>query len=79
MKKKECRHFVIGKDFQKDGHTRITKGRDFYVEGGTHDSHEETVDVVRDFSDRVQKEGPVDGETAGEILKDVLSERRRRN
>ena len=78
-RKKDRKHFVIGKDFRTDGEERLTKGKDYLVHGGTEVSHEETVDVVNEFSKRLQKEGNPDPETAGEILKEVLHERRHRN
>ena len=77
--KKRRRHFVFGKDFRSDGKDRVTKGKDYVVEGGTSITHEETVDIVNEFTKRLQKEGPPDPETAGEILREVLHERRQRN
>lgn len=78
-KRAKKRHFVVGKDFRTDGHTRITKGDDFLVHGGTKITHEETVHIVNEFSKRLGTEGTVDPKTAGEILKSVLEETRRRN
>jgi hypothetical protein len=70
----------VGKDFRDDGHTRISKGKDWVVEGGTKESHEETSDVVNHFSKRLRREGEnVDSKTAKDILKDVIQERKRRN
>ena len=78
--RRKGKHFVLGKDLRTDGHTRITKGENFAVEGGTKDSHEETVDIVHEFSKRIDKEGSkVDTETAKGILKDVLRDYNRRN
>lgn len=78
-KKGRRRHFVLGKDFRTDGETRVTKGKDYLVHGGTKMTHEETVDIVNEFSKRLAKEGHPDGGTAAEILKEVLYERRQRN
>jgi hypothetical protein len=78
-KKEKGRPFVIGADFRTDGEKRVTKGEDYLVAGGTKLSHEETVDVVHEFTKRLRKEGNPDPETATHILKDVLHERRRRN
>lgn len=77
--RKQRRHFVVGKDFRTDGRKRVTKGKDYVVHGGTEITHEETVDVVNEFSRRLKKEGYPDVRTAAEILKEVLHERRRRN
>jgi hypothetical protein len=77
--KKKRRHFVIGKDFRSDGKDRLTRGKDYVVEGGTKITHEETVDIVNEFSKRLTKEGHPDAATAAEILKEVLHDRRQRN
>lgn len=78
-KKDRRRHFVIGADTRTDGKARLTKGKDFVVAGGTKVTHEETVDLVQEFSKRLTKEGHPDASTATEILKEVLYERRQRN
>ncbi len=78
-KKKRRRHFILGKDFRSDGHERVTKGEDYLVHGGTKITHEETVDIVNEFSKRLRKEGCPDPETSTQILREVLHERRRRN
>ncbi len=78
-KKSRRRHFVIGKDSRTDGKERLTKGEDYLVHGGTKLTHEETVDIVHEFSKRLRKEGSPDRETACEILREVLHDRRQRN
>lgn len=78
-KKDRRRHFVIGADARTDGKARVTKGKDFLVAGGTKITHEETVDIVNEFSKRLTKEGHPDASTATEILKEVLYDRRQRN
>ena len=78
-KKRRRRPFVVGKDFRTDGKERVTKSKDFLVHGGTAITHEETVDIVSEFSKRLGKEGGADVETAAQILREVLHERRRRN
>lgn len=78
-KKSRKRHIVIGKDFRSDGHSRVTRGDDWIVEGGTKITHEETSDIVNEFSKRLRKEGHPDAATASEILRDVLHDRRQRN
>ena len=70
---------MIGKDFRSDGKERLTKGEDYLVHGGTKITHEETVDIVNEFSKRLRKEGNADVSTAEAILKEVLHERRQRN
>ncbi len=75
--KRRPRHFVLGKDLRSDGHVRITKAEDWLVEGGTKESHEETADIVNEFTNRLRKEGRVDPKTAGDILRDVLNGRKK--
>ncbi len=78
-KKRRRRAFVVGKDLRTDGKERLTKGDGYLVHGGTAITHEETVDVVQEFSKRLKKEGFPDHQTATEILKEVLHDRRQRN
>lgn len=78
-KKDRRKHFVIGKDFRTDGKERLTKGKDYLVHGGTELTHDQTVDIVDEFSRRLRKEGNPDASTAEQILKEVLYERRQRN
>ncbi len=78
-RKRRRKHFVIGKDFRTDGKDRVTKSKDFLVHGGTEITHEETVDIVSEFSKRLGQEGHPDAEAAAPILREVLHERRRRN
>jgi hypothetical protein len=73
--RKSKRHFVVGQDLQSDGHTRITRGDDYVVQGGTEDSHPETVDIVETFSKKLKKEGRPDIKVAAEILQDVLKKK----
>lgn len=77
--RKKRKHFILGKDFRTDGKERVTKGKDYVVHGGTEITHEQTVDIVNEFSKRLTKEGHPDPGTAAEILREVLHERRRRN
>ncbi len=78
-RRRNGKHFVLGKDFRSDGKERVTKGKSYLVHGGTAITHEETVDIVNEFSKRLEKEGCPDASTASEILKEVLYERRQRN
>jgi hypothetical protein len=73
--RKKIHHFILGQDFQSDGHTRITRGEDYLVQGGTEASHPETVDIVETFSTKLKKEGHPDFKVAVEILKDVLKQK----
>ena len=79
MKRKRSRrkpaHFILGQDLQGDGHTRVTRGETYLVQGGTDQSHPETVDIVETFSKKLKKEGSLDFKVAVEILKDVLKQK----
>jgi hypothetical protein len=74
-RKKAAKPFVLGQDLQSDGHTRITRGEHYVVQGGTEQSHPETVDIVESFSKKLQKEGYPEFKVAVEILKDVLKQK----
>jgi hypothetical protein len=80
MKRKPARRkkqvfFVIGHDLRSDGHTRLTKGDNYVVQGGTESSHSETVDIVQAFSGRLRKDRVTDPRDAHEILKDVMKKK----
>ena len=73
--RKKTRHFILGQDCQTDGHTRITRGEDYLVQGGTEKTHPETVDIVETFSNKLKQEGHPDFKVAVEILQDVLKQK----
>lgn len=73
QKKKKA--FVVGVDMRTDGETRITKGDDYLVHGGTEKSHEQTVEIVHDFSKKLQKHGADDPKVASEILGEVMKKK----
>lgn len=78
MKRKRAkrrRHFVLGVDSRGDGHTRVTKGEDYFVHGGTERSHAEVVDIVETFSKKLAKEGDPGPTATVEILNDVMKKK----
>jgi hypothetical protein len=74
-RRKTGKTFVVGQDLQSDGQTRITRGEDYLVQGGTEQSHPETVDIVETFSKKLKKEGYPDFKAAAEILREVLKQK----
>lgn len=72
---KRGKHFVLGVDVRNDGHTRITKGEDYVVHGGTEASHAEVVDIVSTFSKKLAKEGDAGPKATAEILRDVMKKK----
>lgn len=50
--------FVQGVVLDGDGHTRVTKGRGFRVDGGTAKSHEFGTEIVQELARRVQAKPP---------------------
>jgi len=50
--------FLYGLAFgNKDNHKRITTGEDFYVVGGSAETHENLVEKVLEFSETIKKYG----------------------
>ena len=74
-KKKAKSVFVLGQDMRSDGETRITKGDNYVVAGGTEKSHDETVEIVATFAKKLGKEGDPRPEVAHEILKDIMQKK----
>ena len=56
--------FLRGIVFDSDGHTRITQGDGFRVDGGTKDQHDRVVDTAMAISNEVKSNPP---ETLGEM------------
>ncbi|MFO7958448.1 MAG: hypothetical protein R6X33_15275 [Candidatus Brocadiia bacterium] len=59
-----------------DGHTRITRGENFYLCGGSEETHERMVETTLKFNEKVERRGkPLEKINARE-LKEITSELR---
>lgn len=65
------KYFFFGKVLRPDpsGHTHITVGPDYRVDGGTKEEHEKAREITEGFAKGVKQDGIHHAE---EILKDVV-------
>ena len=63
-----------------DGHTRITRGKDFAVQGGTQDRHDFAVDVTQEAVREAAQAGSVEDakRAACEVIRRRCAEEMRR-
>jgi hypothetical protein len=58
MKKKESKKLLYGLGLDnKDGHLRVTKGDNFRLYGGSHETHELMQEKVIKFNEQLDKKG----------------------
>jgi hypothetical protein len=60
----------IGVD-NRDGHTRITKGKDFVLVGGSAETHERMQDFTIRLTERLAKKGKRIADTSVKELRDI--------
>jgi hypothetical protein len=65
----------IGLD-NHDGHTRITKGEDFFLLGGSAETHEKMQDFTIRLTERLQKKGKRIRDVAITELRDIADDLR---
>jgi hypothetical protein len=58
----------------RDGHTRITRGRDFTLSGGDHETHEHMQEVAIRTSEALKKKGTTLGEACPRQMMDAIRE-----
>ena len=56
-----------------DGHSRVSKGKDFVALGGTKEAHEHLRETVAEISDEVKRRGREMGEVRKEELGEILA------
>lgn len=56
-----------------DGHTRVSRGKDFVALGGTKEGHEHLRETVAQISDEVKRRGRAMGEVKAEELKEIVA------
>ena len=68
------RGLLVGVRFDRkpDGHSRVSRGRDFVAVGGTREGHEHLRDTVAGISSEVKRRGRSMGEVRGEELREIL-------
>ena len=63
----------VGLD-SRDGHKRITKGDDFYLVGGSEETHERMTETVIKFNEKLAKRGKNLRELSPEEFRDLMHE-----
>jgi hypothetical protein len=64
---------LVGYGLDSDGHTRVTKGGNFYLRGGTKETHEQMQEIAIKFNEKLGKKSieEVSTKEAVEILREV--------
>ncbi len=77
VKKRQSALLGLGLD-NEDGHTRLTRGENFVLFGGSHDTHSAMQETVIKVNERLARRGKrledVSASELGEILGQTLSE-----
>jgi hypothetical protein len=63
----------VGTD-NRDGHTRITKGREFLLVGGSAETHERMQDFTIRLTERLAKKGKGIADASVKELRDLASD-----
>jgi hypothetical protein len=56
-----------------DGHSRVSRGKDFVALGGTKEAHEHLRETVAEISDEVKRRGREMGEVRKEEFREILA------
>ena len=66
---------LLGLGFDnKDGHKRITKGDNFYLAGGSEETHERLTETVIKFNEKLARKGKPLGDLSREEFRDMMRE-----
>lgn len=58
----------------KDGHTRVTKGDNFYLVGGSEETHEKMTETAVKVNEKLEEKGKALEEVTKEEFSDILRE-----
>ena len=70
---KEAMLLGIGLD-NRDGHKRITEGDDFYLVGGSEETHEKMVETTIKFNEKLSRRGKKLAELSREEFTDLMNQ-----
>ena len=70
---KEALLLGIGLD-NRDGHKRITAGDDFYLVGGSEETHEKMVETTIKFNEKLSRRGKRLAELSREEFTDLMNQ-----
>ena len=71
--KKSAMMMGLGLD-NKDGHKRVTKGDNFYLVGGSEETHDRMVETAIKVNEKLAKKGKHLSEVSGEEFTDIVRE-----
>ena len=61
----------VGMD-NEDGHRRVTRGDNFYLVGGSEETHERMTETAIKLNEKLARRGKTLGEASSEELRDIL-------
>lgn len=72
-KKRKAQILGLGLD-NKDGHTRVTKGDNFYLVGGSEETHEKMTETAIKVNEKLDAKGKALEEISKEEFDDIFRE-----
>ena len=72
-KRPKAQIFGLGLD-NKDGHTRVTKGDNFYLLGGSEETHEKMTETAIKVNEKLDERGKALEDMTKEEFTDILRE-----
>jgi len=74
--RRKIERVIIGCGLDSDGHTRVTKGDNFYLKGGTKETHECMQEIAIKINEKLNKRhkslDEVSNKEVVEIMKEVM-------
>ena len=75
MQKKQDQSALLGVGFDNnDGHKRVTKGDNFYLVGGSEETHERMTETAIKFNEKLARKGKHLKELSPEEFRDMMRE-----
>ena len=75
MQKKQDQSALLGVGFDNnDGHKRVTKGDNFYLVGGSEETHERITETAVKFNEKLSRRGKRMDELSPEEFRDMIRE-----
>lgn len=75
MQKKQDQYALLGVGFDNnDGHKRVTKGDNFYLVGGSEETHERMTETAVKFNEKLSRRGKRMDELSPEEFRDMIRE-----
>ena len=75
MQKKQDNTSLLGVGFDNtDGHKRVTKGDNFYLVGGSEETHERMTETAVKFNEKLSRKGKRMDELSPEEFRDMINE-----